>query len=402
MARAWIVGLSLLSNILGLALPLALIQVYDRILANQAIGTALILFAAVLVAIVLDGMTRFARSALFSRLGSVAEYNLSISVARQVLSMRRDQLKRFGAGHIEELFAAVSRSRDVLVGQSLLALFDAPFAIIFLILVWFLGGVVVVAPLAVVAVIGALALYAALRHSGAAADAFKARAAHKSLLMEGAARNEMFRTRGIAGELMARLRRTEIAAAEASERSERQAAALMDLTQVAGIAAAVSILAVGAHEALQGNMTTGAIAACLILGQRAVSALVGVVSGLARRQTAVAAHRQLRRALQTKRALPAHETVSRDDGPLGAEVTMPSGAHVSIKPGTLNVIEFATYDQADEAYERFSSALAAPGDGDTAQAALVLSDADGTPGAESGARHHAWGGAAPLPRHDPR
>jgi ABC-type protease/lipase transport system fused ATPase/permease subunit len=47
MSRVWIVALSLLSNILGLALPLALIQVYDRIIPNQSLGTAAVLFSAV-------------------------------------------------------------------------------------------------------------------------------------------------------------------------------------------------------------------------------------------------------------------------------------------------------------------------------------------------------------------
>ena len=132
MSRFWIVALSLLSNILGLALPLSLIQVYDRIIPNQALGTAAVLFSAVLIALLLDGLARFARSAIFARIGSAEEHRLSLRVARHVLAMPREEFRRMGAGRIDGLFATVARSREVLEGRTLMGLFDAPFALAFL------------------------------------------------------------------------------------------------------------------------------------------------------------------------------------------------------------------------------------------------------------------------------
>jgi len=170
MSRVWIVALSLLSNILGLALPLALIQVYDRIIPNQSLGTAAVLFSAVLIALLLDGLARFARSAIFARIGSVEEHRLSLRVAKHVLTMPRERFGRMGAGRIDGLFATVARSREILEARSLMGLFDAPFAFAFLALVWFLGGAVVLAPLAVIGVIGALAFRAAYLNRQAVAE----------------------------------------------------------------------------------------------------------------------------------------------------------------------------------------------------------------------------------------
>lgn len=356
-ARIWIVLLSLLSNALSLALPLALIQVYDRILANQAIGTAVVLFTAVLIAILLDGMVRFARSSLFSRLGSEEEFHLSLDVARRVLAMRREELARFGVGHVEELFASIARSRDVLVGQSLLAMFDAPFAIAFLALVWFLGGNVVLAPLGVVIVAGLLAFAAARRHREADAHLFRARADHKTLLVNGARNAEIFRTRGIAGELMARLHRTEAGVAEATERTETQAGHLMDLPQVGSIAASVAILAMGAQAVLTGDMTSGGVAACLILGQRAVAGLIGIVSGLARRRTAASAERRLRAVVRAQEQPTSRTAVN---GPLGLEFSA-GHTQLAIEPGALAVVEFPTFAAAASCYRDLSDGLATNG-----------------------------------------
>lgn len=354
-SRIWIVLLSLLSNALGLALPLALIQVYDRIIAHQAIGTAFVLFSAVLIAILLDGMVRFARSALFSRLGSEEEFRLSQNVARQVLGMRREDLARFGAGHIDELFASISRSRDVLVGQSLLAVFDAPFAIAFLALVWFLGGAVVLAPLGVVAVVGLLAFAAALVHRQADAELFGAQSELKTLLVNAARNIEIFRTGGIAGELMARLHKSELALAEATERTETQTGHLMDLPQVGSIAASVAILAMGAHAVLAGDMTSGGVAACLILGQRAVAGLIGIVSGLARRRTAAAAERRLRSVLKTRNNFP---RAAHADGPLGLDFSV-GETQFSIDPGALAVVELPSLAAVKVCFRSLSDGLAA-------------------------------------------
>lgn len=221
MLRIWLITLSLISNVLALALPLALLQVYDRILSNQAVGSAIVIFSAATLAILLDGCVRFARSALFSRMGNTAEYHLALSVAQQILAMKNDDLRQFGAGQVQEMFAAVTRSRDVLVGQSTLALFDAPFAIVFLVLVWFLGGPVVLVPIAVLVVVGIIALVMAVANRAATDDLFEARAEHKSLLIVGTSEVELSRSSGLAGSLMARLRATASEIARATERSER-------------------------------------------------------------------------------------------------------------------------------------------------------------------------------------
>lgn len=355
MTRLWLILLSLLSNALGLMLPLALIQVYDRILANHAIGTALVLFAAVLVAIVLDGVTRFARTSVFGRLGAAAEFDLSMQVARRVLSMNRTELKRFGGGRVEELFASISTSRDALIGQSLIAVFDAPFAIVFLVLVWFLGGPVVLAPIAVVVVVGSLAFVCAAFNRSANHALFEARSSQKTLMMKGLSHLEFLRSRGLAGDFMFGLRRTDLAAAAASERAERATGTLMDFTQIAGLASSVAILGAGALRALEGEMTSGAIAASLILGQRAASGLLGLFSAFARRQTAGAAYRELRRHLdgQGERDMSA----ARVDGPLGVHWSPSPGEEWAIAPGSVAVIEFDSVREANAAFDTFRDVL---------------------------------------------
>ncbi|WP_417700911.1 ABC transporter transmembrane domain-containing protein [Pseudophaeobacter sp.] len=355
MPRFWIVALSLLSNILGLALPLSLIQVYDRIIPNQALGTAAVLFSAVLIALLLDGLARFA---IFARIGSAEEHRLSLRVARHVLAMPREAFGRMGAGRIDGLFATVARSREVLEGRTLMGLFDAPFAIAFLALVWFLGGTVVFAPLAVIGVIGALAFRAAYLNKQAVADRFAAQSMWTSLLTAAFARIELLRTQGLPGRLMAGLRQTARAGAAATERSERQTGRLVDLTQISSLATAVLVLGLGALQVLEGNMTVGALAACLILGQRAVAGLVGLLAGLARRQTAASAHRVLQEVMAE--TVPGNmwaRDEAAEEAPLGLSWLGPEGRRIEVAPGELAVVAFPSFDDADAAFVAFYDAL---------------------------------------------
>lgn len=356
MSRYSIIALSLLSNALALALPLSLVQVYDRIIPNQALGTAVVLFSAVLIALLLDGLARFARSAIFARIGSVEEHRLSLRVATHVLTMPREAFGKMGAGRIDGLFATVAQSREVLEGRTLMGFFDAPFALAFLLLVWFLGGPVVLAPVVVVAVIGALAFRAAHLNRQAVADQFAAQSAWVSVLTAAFSRFELMRTRGLPGRVMAGLRQADRARAEAMDRSELQTGRLTDLTQIASLTTAISVLGLGAVQVLDGSMTVGALAACLILGQRAVAGLVGLFAGMARRQTAASAHRILQEVVAetAPRGMPASDAAAH---PLGLSWVTPDGRVIDTKPGDVKVVTFPSFDAADGAFVAFYEAL---------------------------------------------
>ncbi len=57
---------SICAHLLSLALPLALLHIYDRILPNQAYGTTVILALGISVAIVLEAFLRYGRAVLFA------------------------------------------------------------------------------------------------------------------------------------------------------------------------------------------------------------------------------------------------------------------------------------------------------------------------------------------------
>ncbi|MBF0246164.1 MAG: ABC transporter permease, partial [Planctomycetes bacterium] len=147
---------SLLVNILALALPLTLMQVYDRILANRSTGTLAWLVVGCLAALLLETLLRLARARISNWLGASFEHEVGCRTMKTLLSCRLESFERHGAGEHMDRLGAVSRLRGFYSGQVFQVLMDLPFALLYLFAVWHLGGWLVLFPLALIAVFCAL------------------------------------------------------------------------------------------------------------------------------------------------------------------------------------------------------------------------------------------------------
>lgn len=72
------IAASVSAHILALAVPLALLQAYDRILSNQAHSTTFVIAVGVTVAILPEALLRHGRSVLFAHAGAAFESRTTI------------------------------------------------------------------------------------------------------------------------------------------------------------------------------------------------------------------------------------------------------------------------------------------------------------------------------------
>jgi ABC-type bacteriocin/lantibiotic exporter with double-glycine peptidase domain len=285
----WLCLVSLFSNVLGLALPLALLQVYDRILPTAEYGTAVTLFIAVVLAIVLDGFLRLVRVRASARASIVHEHRETIGLARDLLNADVVQLQALPSGARRDGFDAVTQARDLGGVATQLPLFDVPFAAIFVALVGFIGGWLALVPIAVLIPFALVALRTSrLQRAAALIRVHSAQTKMSSLadLLIGFIDLKGF---GYAGRLMNVVDQAMREHAEQSELYERRSSLLADLSQVAALAATLAVTLWGALFVVENSLTTGGLAACSILGGRAVSSGLGVFASMARYGAARAA-----------------------------------------------------------------------------------------------------------------
>ena len=138
---------SLLINTFALALPFLILQVYDRIIPNQAYDTFMVLIFGMLVVIICDCFLKTLRSTILSWESAKFDHATSLDAINQVLHMDSLSFESKPAGYYIDKIYALEKIQEFYSGQSILLLMDFPFAIIFLILIWLIAGPLIAVPL---------------------------------------------------------------------------------------------------------------------------------------------------------------------------------------------------------------------------------------------------------------
>lgn len=142
---------SILINLLALAMPFVILQVYDRVLPNHATETFTLLLAGLVMVAIFDAVLRIARSTALAWCGAQYEHLQSMRVLHQM--MRSDLLKFESrpAGYYLDRLQSLEKVRSHYTGQSILLIVDLPFVVLFLGLISAFAGSLVIVPVLFIA-----------------------------------------------------------------------------------------------------------------------------------------------------------------------------------------------------------------------------------------------------------
>ncbi len=127
-------------NILALAMPLVLLQVYDRIIPNTALETLILLIGGVGTAFLLEALLRMGRSYVSGWMGARFEHLAGCSAMERLLSANIVDFERQGSGVHLERMNSLATLKEFYAGQAIQALCDLPFAILYLGALAYLAG----------------------------------------------------------------------------------------------------------------------------------------------------------------------------------------------------------------------------------------------------------------------
>lgn len=131
----YVVGVfSMVANVLLLAPTLYMLQVYDRVLVSRSELTLLALSLITLFLFLVGSFSEWMRSRVLVRTGMKLDEALSTRIFHASFE---SNLKKFGTG-TSKAFGDLVQLRQFLTGNGIFALFDAPWALVYLVVVFFL------------------------------------------------------------------------------------------------------------------------------------------------------------------------------------------------------------------------------------------------------------------------
>ena len=288
---------SLLINVFVVAVPLFTMNVYDRVVPNNALSTLWVLATGVFVIFLFDAALRLMRTYFLEVAGKKSDVIMSSILFEQVLNIRLSSWPK-SVGAFASNLREFESIRNFFSASTLSALVDLPFCVFLLALVAFIGGPVVFIP---IVVIGLLLVYGfsimkPLRKSiEATMEAFSSKNAHlveslhniQTLKAMGASSHAQWVWEEASGEI-----------AEKSMRSRLLSNSIAVVTQFFIQLNTVGVIVFGVYLISEQALSLGGLIAVVMLSSRAVAPMAQVATLISQYQQTRAAFEALDRVME--------------------------------------------------------------------------------------------------------
>lgn len=274
---------ALMANLLAIGSSLFALQVYDRVVPNSAIETLWLLASGTVLAIVFEFVLRTLRAHMLEVLGKRLDLQLSSRLFSQVLQMRL-QSKPTSMGAFSNQVREFESVREFFTSSTAATLSDLPFVLLFIGIVYLIGGPVALVPLAAVLLILLVGWLSQGALASLSRQHMREGAIKNGVLLEAIEHLETVKTTRGEGRLQ---QKWESLTAELSSGTVKSRSLNSVLSYGAGLIQQlcyVGVVIVGVYQIAQGQMTTGALVACSMLASRAIAPMSQVSGMLARWQ----------------------------------------------------------------------------------------------------------------------
>lgn len=269
---------SVLINFFVIATPLFTMNVYDRVVPNDAIETLWVLAIGVLVIYAFDMMLRFLRTYFLEVAGKKSDVIMSSIIYEQVMNLKMSEWPR-SVGAFANNLREFESIRSFFTSSTISALVDLPFSILLLILVAYIGGPLVVVPLVIMLLLllYSFAIMKPLRESIEAT--FEASANKNAHLIESLHSIQTIKSLGVASHSQWVWEESSGAIAGKSMRSRILSNSIGVISQFLMQLNTVGIIIFGVYQISDQALSLGGLIAVSMLASRAV-APVGQVATL--------------------------------------------------------------------------------------------------------------------------
>jgi len=269
---------SILINLLSLFMPLAIMQVYDRIIPRQAVETLTLLVIVIVFTVVAEAIFRIARNHVVSWSATVLAWRTHHEVLKRAMAAPSSFLEVESASRNLDRIQALTAYAEWHGSPSRLVLADLPFVGLYVGLMIIVGGQLAAIPIILFLVLGV----AAHRRSTAVRKTNLNRAMEdmktRDFLIEAINGLPTIKASAMESQMQRRFEMLQETLAAHSNKSIRLAEETQAFGNLLSSLTQMITVTAGAVFVIEGTLSIGALAACVMLAGRAVQPLLRCVA----------------------------------------------------------------------------------------------------------------------------
>jgi len=260
---------SIVINIFILANPLFVMNVYDRIVPNNAIESLWVLAIGVSVVYMFDILLKYLRSYFLEVAGKKSDVIMSAKIFEQTLGLT--MANRNGSiGAVANTLREFDSIRNFFTSGTIASLVDLPFTVIFLLVIFYVAGAIVLIPLAIILVIMLYSILLKGPIQRSIEASYEASSQKNAVLIETLSAIETIKSLGVEARSQWKWEQAIGEIAKASIRSKMLQSSIGRMTGFMQQMSTVVIVLAGVYFIKEGDLTMGGLIATVMLSQRAI------------------------------------------------------------------------------------------------------------------------------------
>jgi len=283
---------SLVINIFVLASPLFVMNVYDRVVPNNAIETLWVLAIGVVVVYVLDTVLKFIRSYFLEVAGKKSDIIMSSIIFERVMGLNM-AVRPKSVGSFANNLKEFESIRGFFTSTTVATIIDLPFIFIFLFVIKLIAGQIVWAPIGIMVAILIYTLFVKGPLNRSIESSYEAAAHKNSVLIESLSNIETIKTMGASGSAQYQWEEASGEIANRGLKTRILSNSVSTMTAFFIQLNSVAVIVYGVYLIQAMELTMGGLIATVILSSRAISPLGQVASLIANYEHTKTAYKNL-------------------------------------------------------------------------------------------------------------
>lgn len=288
---------ALLINIFALASPIFVMNVYNRIIPVNAMESLWALAIGMAIIIGFDFLMRTLRGNFIERAGRAIDIELSDKIFAQILDLETSS-RPAAVGSLVNTMQSFDHFREFITATTISVLVDFPFIFLFLLVIFLLGGWIVLVPLVLMPFALIVGLIIQRKIVNLVNHNFRYGAEKNALLVEILTNIENVKGMSLEGMMQKKWNLAEKSSSNKSTKLKELVNLSNNFAVFTQQVSYVGVIIAGVYKVAEGNFTVGALIACSILAGRAIAPIIQICGLISRYQQSKASLSAINKIMQ--------------------------------------------------------------------------------------------------------